>query len=62
MAGKGNLGNAVLIIGFLLFIDSLIGFGNLFMGTAVAILLNSFEFVFSLILIVIGVKIRQMKV
>jgi hypothetical protein len=62
MAGKGNLGNGVLIIGFLLFVDSLIGFGNLFGGSGVAILLNSFEFVFSLILIVLGVKIRQMKV
>ncbi len=58
----GNTGNAVLVIGFLLLVDSLIGFQNLFAGTAVAILLNSFELVFSLILVFLGIKLRQKRI
>jgi len=60
MAGK-NTGIITIIIGLVLILDSLIVIQNMFIGTTGAVVTNGFELILGIIVIGIGIKIRQMK-
>jgi hypothetical protein len=56
----GHMSSALIIIGFLLLLDSFVTIQNMFTG-ATATFTNGFELLLGLAVIVIGFKIREMK-
>jgi len=60
MTGK-HTGIITIIVGLILILDSFVVIQNMFIGTTGAIVTNGFELILGIVVLGIGIKIRQMK-
>lgn len=60
MAGK-HTGIITIIVGLILILDSFVVIQNMFIGTTGAVVTNGFELILGIVVLGIGIKIRQMK-